>query len=622
MNKLQFYIALILFKNHQRCVKMENIKLVIWDLDNTLWNGILSEDENNIIIPYQNVTLIKKLSERGIMNSICSENNYNKVKEILEKQGIWDYFIFPQINYAPKNEMINNIIEKTHFREQNILFIDDEKINREEVIFHHPNINTGEPQIINELALMSQKSSNSDPLHTRLKQYKILEKKENERINYSSDEAFLSKCNIKVSIIKDCMPYADRIFELMERTSQLNFTKVHPENKKQVIDLLKDKNIQTRCIKVCDKFGDYGICGFYALKDNTLIHFLFSCRLLNLHIEEWLYAWLKYPDINIKGEVAITLNKNDYPSWISLCDNYNLQNKKEPPHIKNKLNCIMRGGCELSQVAYYLSCESINIHTEFNYTSLDGYPIHREGTQFLAANIEKNIYTKQVKKFLTNTLPFYDKNIFTTQIFNNRYDVIIMAPLIDYTQGLYQMKKNKNIIVSYGDYNLPITDKNNYDKFIETSNGIISEEFLNYFKEDFDYIGPMTPEKFINNLFIIRNNISSDKIMIFLNGSEVNLEHKIENERCTRHKIMNDALREFISSSDNCFMVDVTKYVKTKDDVVDNIRHYKRSCYKKISDDILDILNARFPFIKNSNKKSKSLISKISFRMFCKNNSK
>lgn len=27
---------------------MENIKLVIWDLDNTLWNGILSEDENNI----------------------------------------------------------------------------------------------------------------------------------------------------------------------------------------------------------------------------------------------------------------------------------------------------------------------------------------------------------------------------------------------------------------------------------------------------------------------------------------------------------------------------------------------------------------------------------------------
>lgn len=27
---------------------MENIKLVIWDLDNTLWNGILSEDGNNI----------------------------------------------------------------------------------------------------------------------------------------------------------------------------------------------------------------------------------------------------------------------------------------------------------------------------------------------------------------------------------------------------------------------------------------------------------------------------------------------------------------------------------------------------------------------------------------------
>lgn len=47
------------------------IKLVIWDLDETFWEGTLSEEGISII--EDNLKLVKELSKRGIVNSICSK---------------------------------------------------------------------------------------------------------------------------------------------------------------------------------------------------------------------------------------------------------------------------------------------------------------------------------------------------------------------------------------------------------------------------------------------------------------------------------------------------------------------------------------------------------------------
>ena len=81
-----------------------DVKLVIWDLDETFWRGVLSE----IGIDYvsANHTLVEKLSRRGIVNSICSKNDFEAVRGALERHGIWDHFVFSKIAWGPKGELI------------------------------------------------------------------------------------------------------------------------------------------------------------------------------------------------------------------------------------------------------------------------------------------------------------------------------------------------------------------------------------------------------------------------------------------------------------------------------------------------------------------------------------
>lgn len=81
------------------------IKVVIWDLDNTFWDGIITEGE---IKPNQkNMDLVKELSAHGIVNSICSKNYFDQCKNKLIELGMWEYFVFPSTTDI-------NLINSTH----------------------------------------------------------------------------------------------------------------------------------------------------------------------------------------------------------------------------------------------------------------------------------------------------------------------------------------------------------------------------------------------------------------------------------------------------------------------------------------------------------------------------
>ena len=125
---------------------MESIRLVIWDLDETFWEGTLSETEVNV--PKRNIDLINTLVDRGIMNSICSKNDFDKVKERLAKEDLWDLFIFPKVSWNPKGEQVREIIEQVKLRPETVLFIDDNPNNLAEVKFYNPDINISGVDII------------------------------------------------------------------------------------------------------------------------------------------------------------------------------------------------------------------------------------------------------------------------------------------------------------------------------------------------------------------------------------------------------------------------------------------------------------------------------------------
>ena len=127
-------------------MNFEQIKLVIWDLDETFWKGTLSEGK--IEIPVDSIKLIKNLTDCGVVCSICSKNDYEAVKKKLDDAGIWDNFVFQSIDWNTKGPRVKQIIDDMHLRYPNVLFLDDNSTNRAEVEFFCESIMTADVDVI------------------------------------------------------------------------------------------------------------------------------------------------------------------------------------------------------------------------------------------------------------------------------------------------------------------------------------------------------------------------------------------------------------------------------------------------------------------------------------------
>ena len=63
--------------------ELSSYKLFIWDLDETLWQGTLSDGD--VFFPEDNINLIKNMVDTGVMCSICSKNDEEKVQKVLDE---------------------------------------------------------------------------------------------------------------------------------------------------------------------------------------------------------------------------------------------------------------------------------------------------------------------------------------------------------------------------------------------------------------------------------------------------------------------------------------------------------------------------------------------------------
>ena len=78
-------------------------KVVVWDLDNTIWEGILAEDGlENLVLKPEIREVLAELDRRGIILSIASKNNAQDAQAALRKFGLEEYFLYPHISWIPK----------------------------------------------------------------------------------------------------------------------------------------------------------------------------------------------------------------------------------------------------------------------------------------------------------------------------------------------------------------------------------------------------------------------------------------------------------------------------------------------------------------------------------------
>jgi FkbH-like protein len=337
------------------------IKMIIWDLDDTFWRGTLAE--GGISFLQENLEIVKALCSRGIVSSICSKNNHVDAQRVLEQHSAWSYFVFPRIEFTAKGAAVAAIIDHANLRPDNVLFIDDNQLNLEEARHYVPTVMTARPEDILPLLLdLPQAKGKQDPNFTRLHQYKQLEQKASDQaVTSLGNQDFLRSCNVRVKIAIDVESHFDRVVELINRSNQLNFTKVRVETPEAVAAFRKalgEFGIHAGVVSASDKYGDYGIIGFFMVKRRAasqhLKHFVFSCRTMNMGIEQYVYELLGEPTCKIVPPVANGLKAFDKVDWIQPSD----QDGWASTGVSDE-KLVLLGGCDLMQVATYCSTRRV-----------------------------------------------------------------------------------------------------------------------------------------------------------------------------------------------------------------------------------------------------------------------
>lgn len=298
----------------------DKVKCVVWDLDNTIWNGTLIETDHpeELQLNHGVLDIIKALDERGIIQSIASKNDYDSAWPIVEKLGIAEYFIYPQIHWNAKSGSMEQIAKSLNIGIDALALIDDAPFERNQVQSALPQVRVYD---VAEIESLLQKPEYdvliTDESKKRRAMYKA-EEKRNELMQ-SADNGdtieFLKKCNLKIEIFEpETEEERLRCYELLVRTNQLNLSgkKYTPE---EYEDVLKRANHTNFAFSCKDDFGSYGIVGFgqYKVENRTLIftEFAMSCRVAGKYVESALFSSLLEKEKCVKGSFTVNKTKKN-----------------------------------------------------------------------------------------------------------------------------------------------------------------------------------------------------------------------------------------------------------------------------------------------------------------------
>ncbi len=590
--------------------QFDKIKLVIWDLDETFWTGTLSE--GSVVIPPMHRQLVERLTDCGIVNAICSKNDEQPVKDLLEKEQLWQWFVFPSINWDPKGARIKQLIEDMQLRAPNVLFIDDNPSNLGEAQHFCPGLMTATPDEIASLFEAVQAATAKDPTHKRLAQYRVLETKREAKKGSASNEAFLAESDIRVTISHDCENEVARIHDLILRSNQLNFTKVR-SSEEELREILADKTVESGYVSVCDRFGDYGIVGFYALRESELVHFTFSCRTLGMGIEQYVYNLLGRPTLHIVGDVVSDLSMTELPSWINQEGEKRGQGGQMKIEGLGKSEVLIKGPCDLFQVFPYIADTDL-FDTEFTYTVGN---LTIESTGHTTHIVEALRLSDEQKQRVISELPFTDMGMYCDNIFKKPYKVVFISILADANLGVYRRKETGERLAIM-EYIHPLTDPESWDGILSGeyphAGFDFTKEILEQFAAQYEFEGRNTPETIRDNLQYIREHLPKDCLLAVMLGGEMYYEKntfEAYRDRHLVHREVNALLREWAQERDDVYLVDVNRYLVDQSSFYDHFNHYIKPVYYQLAQEMVEVVNRHTGRRVKSASKAKILLIRL-----------
>lgn len=282
-------------------------KLIITDLDNTLWGGIIGDDglekielgrETPAGMAYQDFQIyLKKLYLKGITLSVCSKNETETAKQGFQHRNSilkTENFMSFKANWNPKPLNISETLKEINVMPNSTVFLDDNPTERDQAATAFPEMSVPCLDKVEEYRNILDKSGyfettsiTSDDLN-RNTYYKgnISRKKEEHR--FADYGKYLHSLNMTAKIYKIDEENIVRTVQLLNKTNQFNLTTIRYTQEELTQYLLSDRHFGI-CGRLTDKFGDNGIVTVLLgeRKDNSFViqNWIMSCRVFKRELE-------------------------------------------------------------------------------------------------------------------------------------------------------------------------------------------------------------------------------------------------------------------------------------------------------------------------------------------------
>lgn len=300
--------------SHIRAAFGFTAKVLVLDLDNTLWGGVIGEDglsgiklgapspEGEAYLELQQYA--KELQLRGVLLAVCSKNNhedavlpFNEHDSMLLKL---DDIILFKANWQDKASNIKEIAQELSLGLDSFVFLDDNPMERAWVRSSLPDIIV--PECGNTpwgmLASLRQgKFFESVTLteedSTRHQNYKSNLTRKADQGKHATIEDFLTSLEMvaESGLVNDMT--LSRVTQLINKTNQFNLT-TRRYSQEQVRMMCESPDWGTWWFRLKDKFGDHGLIGVILVNKKEdlwyIDSFLMSCRVLGRKMEKFMLS--------------------------------------------------------------------------------------------------------------------------------------------------------------------------------------------------------------------------------------------------------------------------------------------------------------------------------------------
>ena len=294
-------------------------KCVVFDLDNTLWEGVLLEGDVALRPGIEQT--IRDLDQRGILISVASKNAADDAMKKLRAFGIEEFIVHPAIGWNSKSQSIADIARALNIGIDSIIFVDDNPFERDEVRQAFPAVETLSESELPYL-LLHPRLRGDATAESRTRRHMYRQAAARTAVAESFGEnyiEFLRSCETEVEIRPNSAEDADRIYELAQRTNQLNFSG-RKYGWDELQPLLANPSLDRFVIKCADKYGSYGVVGFcLARRVHDVLRIddlMLSCRVQGKFIEKALLHHLcMRPGWNVRRvQVAFKATERNAPA--------------------------------------------------------------------------------------------------------------------------------------------------------------------------------------------------------------------------------------------------------------------------------------------------------------------